>query len=65
MAEFGRGRIGTDWGKAVDRGGIGAVEQIEELEVGVESDSLSKINALGNARVEVDEWRRNKVIAAL
>jgi len=31
----------------------------------VEPDSFSEIEAPGDARVEVDEWRRDEVIAAL
>jgi len=65
LGEFGGVRARGGRGKALDGGGIGAVEQIEELEVGVEPDSFSEIEAPGDARVEVDEWRRDEVIAAL
>jgi hypothetical protein len=65
LAEFGRSRVCTRGGKAIDRGGIGAIEQIEELEVGMESNSFSEIEPLGNAHIGVDDRRRNEVIAPL
>jgi hypothetical protein len=50
--------------KALDRGGLGAVEQIEEFEIGVEPHPFPEIEVLGYARIEVDERGRNEVIAA-
>ena len=65
MGKFWGRRVGTCRGKAIDGGGIGTIEQIEELEVGVEPDSFSEIEAFSDAHIGVAERRRNEVIAAL
>jgi hypothetical protein len=46
LGEFSGGGVGACRGKAVDGGGIGAVKEIEEFEVGAELHSFAEIEAL-------------------
>ena len=49
--------------KPIDRRGIIAIEQIEELQVGEEPSVFSEIEPFGDAQIHVNEERSRKAIA--